>query len=165
MRVRLSAQEQQDAILVRLREGPLSCFDAEHDFHRGQASVNQLVKKGYEIPVVRIGVENHYVLEGVIDVVKVTRSMKNAYYASGHWRVTAWERKDLDGMTCRQCGSRADLETHHWRYNLFAESVEFDLMTFCAECHRRIHEAISRSSCHFPHFVIPEMAVRIEAGR
>ncbi len=59
-----------------------------------------------------------------------------------------------------------ELEVHHWRYELFAESVEEELATFCATHHAAIHKFLGpRSDVHFPHYVTPEIAQRIEARR
>jgi hypothetical protein len=156
-------------MLERLSAGPLSTFEAERldyngqEVHRGQAVIGSLRAQGYLIDLVMIDGVNHYVLRGKVNLVRVTPTMQDRYYATKHWRNLAAERKEHDGYTCQQCGSKDDLETHHWRYRLFAESLLHDLITFCKACHQAIHEACRGSSIHFPRQVSEEIANQIEA--
>jgi len=69
------------------------------------------------------------------------------------------KRLRLDGLECIFCGFSFSLQVHHWRYELFAERIE-DLSTCCDECHTWIHEN-ELIHIHFPHFVTPEIAVRL----
>ena len=159
-----NAQGQRSAVLTRLRSGPLSTFDAERIVHRGQATIGQLRNDGHRIDSVNLDGVDQYVYRGHSPTIKVVKTMQAAYYETSHWCRTAADRKDFDHRSCCQCGSAELLQTHHWRYNLFAESVEFDLITLCRECHLRLHESIKGSCVHFPRRIDTALAARIEAG-
>jgi hypothetical protein len=148
-------------MLCRLKQGPLSCVDAEYVVHRGQAVIGSLRDRGHRIDTSVVDGQLAYVYHGFRATVKVSKSMQEAYYRTGHWISLARQRKEIDGKKCVQCGAKDDLETHHWRYNLFAESLENDLITFCKPCHAAIHIAVSGSSVHFPRRVDESIAARL----
>jgi hypothetical protein len=150
------------AMIARLKLGPLSTYDAERLVHRGQAVIHQLTNEGHRISLEPVDGVDHYVYRGFVANVKLSKDQQQAYYDSTHWKTIAAARKALDGYRCRQCHTTQDLETHHWRYNLFAESVQYDLMTFCRNCHQRIHRAIAGSGVHFPRYVDTATASKIE---
>jgi hypothetical protein len=151
-------------MLRRIKEGRLSTFDAENLFHRGQAAVRSLIEEGYRIVKKEIDGVMYYVYLGTLPLVAVPKAMQDAYYNSTHWRRISAERREIDEHACRQCGSGDDLEVHHWKYDLFAEDVQEDLATFCADHHQMIHQRIAGSGVHFPRFVTEEIAKWIEAG-
>ena len=148
-------------MLARLKAGPLSTYDAERFSHRGQATIHSLQNEGHEIELIDLDGVPSYVYREHRPRVKVSKTMQELYYASPHWRATALARKELDNFRCQQCGASEELETHHWRYELFAESVQHDLITLCRVCHESIHRAISGSGVHFPAFVADDAAARI----
>lgn len=125
--------------------------------------IHSLICEGHKIIRQPIDGVDHYVYVGRTKRVQVPKSLQEVYYASSEWKRVAAERKHRDDFSCRQCGATEDLETHHWRYPLFCENVQYDLITFCAACHQAIHEAIAGSRVHFPRFVTEELARRIEA--
>lgn len=145
--------------------GPITTFDAEIIVHRGQAVIGEMRSMGYVIETISTADGSAYVYHGFdgSTLVKTTRSVQEQYYATSHWRSTSKKRKQLDGFRCVQCGSVDDLETHHWRYNLFNEDIGIDLVTLCSECHKRTHEAIKGSSVHFPRRITQSMFERIKA--
>lgn len=151
-------------MLDRLKLGPLSTFEAERFIHRGQATIHQLQQQGHRINLEWIDGIQHYVYVDFRKQVRVSKTLQEKYYATRHWRTKAAERKELDGFRCRQCGATEKLQTHHWRYNLFAENVRLDLITLCEECHKRIHSTIKGSGVHFPNHVEADLAARIEHG-
>ena len=149
------------AVLQRLKEGPVSCHDADHIVHRGQAVVGDLKDRGHLIDTVSLNGQLCYIYQGYRPRVKVTQTMQDAYYETQHWKQLARLRKDRDGWQCVQCGCKENLDTHHWRYNLFAESLESDLITLCKPCHKAVHIAVSGSSVHFPRRVDEAIAARL----
>ena len=65
------------------------------------------------------------------------------YLLSDHWKAKREQRLKYDGYRCLFCGSGDSLNVHHLHYNsLWNESVEFDLVTLCRDCHKRFHECI-----------------------
>lgn len=66
------------------------------------------------------------------------------YYQSAHWKRTARKRKKIDNYTCQKCGAKSNLHTHHKNYKrLYSEKMS-DLVTLCADCHRKLHEKNKR---------------------
>jgi 5-methylcytosine-specific restriction endonuclease McrA len=151
-------------VLARVQAGPLSTFDCERQYHRGQATINDLVKRGHRIELETINGVSHYVYRGHESRVKVTPEMQDAYYESEHWKAVSQRRKELDGFRCCQCGTSRDLETHHKVYRLFAEDVQRELITYCAKCHTEEHDHICGSQVHFPRFFDEATARRIMEG-
>ena len=50
---------------------------------------------------------------------------------------------ERDGWKCQSCGSRTNLQVHHLVYRSHLGADESDnLMTLCANCHRRQHDKI-----------------------
>jgi hypothetical protein len=147
-------------ILEELMRGPLSCFDVESRWHRGQAAVHNLRQEGHVIDTIR----GKYLYRGFSGEMKtVTKSVRDMYYETAHWRATAKARKEIDLFRCIQCRASKDLETHHWVYNLFQEEMS-ELSTFCKTCHDFIHEVIKCSSVHFPRKLTQETINRIMQG-
>lgn len=167
-----NADGKRRAMLERLQDGPLSTYEAERlvycgePVHRGQAIIGALRAEGHCIKLESIAGADHYVYYGQhVVLVPVSKSMREAYYATNHWKAIALERKERDGFACQQCRAIDTIETHHWRYNLFAESVDHDLITFCRACHQSIHELMAARAVHFPRQITEELAARIEAGQ
>jgi hypothetical protein len=155
-------------ILRRLSQGPLGCFEAERltvdgvAVHRAQAVIHTMREHGHLIDTIRVNGNLAYVYNGKVEKIKAGK-YKELYYSTEHWKNLAKRRKFIDGWQCRQCGCQEDLETHHWRYDLFDECLEKDLITLCRECHESIHEAASGSGMHFPRTITRQQAERIEA--
>lgn len=148
-----------EEILNALRAGDISCVDMELKWHRGQAVVGDLRKRGHIIHTIR-GAYHYEGFRG--DMVKA-KLLQEAYYQTEHWRRKALQRKLFDSLRCTQCHSTDSLETHHWRYDLFNEKMS-DLTTLCKQCHEKMHESIKGSSVHFPAYITQEMAERIRLG-
>tara|TARA_R110002072_G_scaffold302894_1_gene489532 strand:- start:12248 stop:12832 length:585 start_codon:yes stop_codon:yes gene_type:complete len=144
-----------------LRSGTCSCKEIEDTFHRGQAPIRELRVDGHVIDTRRLNGVSVYVYRGFDSRVRVNTHLKDAYYASEHWRRTSNERKSVDNFVCTQCGERDELETHHWRYDLFNEDILLDLQTLCRECHHRLHERLKGSMIHFPRSVSPAVATAL----
>ena len=52
----------------------------------------------------------------------------------------------IDNHTCSICGSKDDLNVHHFGYgNLGNEDVENDLVTLCHKCHVMIHRIVEHT--------------------
>ena len=126
-------------ILSILRNGrPLSCFEVESRWHRGQAAIYNLRQDGHVIDTIR----GEYRYRGFSGEMKtVSKHIQQKYYETSHWRSTARQRKEIDSFRCIQCSSENNLETHHWVYNLFEEDMS-ELSTLCRPCHLFIHEVI-----------------------
>jgi hypothetical protein len=147
-------------ILQMLRIGPLSCYEVESRWHRGQAAIYNLRQAGHLIDTIR----GEYRYRGFAGEMKtVTKTIQALYYETSHWRATAKARKEIDLFRCIQCRASKDLETHHWVYNLFQEEMS-ELSTFCKTCHDFIHEVIKCSSVHFPRKLTQETIDRIMQG-
>jgi len=89
---------------------------------------------------------------------RITASIKSLYYKTDHWKRLSQERKAFDGYQCTLCKSPQNLETHHWRYRLFNESL-MELQTFCARHHSAIHMV---SKIAFPSYANADVIRRIE---
>ena len=161
-----SGSEKRRIVLERLKQGPLTTFDAERLVHRGQAVIGELRDRGHKIDTIKVAGINSYVwlFSPESELTKVTRTIQDAYYATTHWRSMARKRKEFDGYRCTQCKQTHDLHTHHWRYRLFEENLEKDLCTLCEYCHEEVHAAASGSSIHFPRVLPEEMIERILGG-
>lgn len=162
-----TTETDRDALFLRelIRNGWLSCVVAESEpFHRGQAIKGRLVDQGHVIELEeRDGCEG-YVHRGYCKKVRVGK-YKELYYTTQHWIRIARLRKQMDGYCCRQCGSTANLQTHHHRYELFAEDVKRDLITYCEACHQRVHEGARGGRLHFPRYVTEAVIQRIIADQ
>lgn len=159
------ASDKREKMLERLKAAPLSTFDAERLVHRGQAVIGSLRERGHIIELTEINGVPSYRYIGHEPRVKVTLDLQEAYYKTAHWRELARRRKEFDGFRCQECKSTQELETHHWRYELFREDLERDLITFCHDCHERVHRCAAGSEMHFPRSVSEEIANRIREGR
>ncbi len=154
-----SESEKAQDILQRLLVEPLSTTYVESKWHRGQAAIGLLRDEGHVIDTVN----RQYVYRGFNPGrVKVSKDLQAMYYTTPHWRAKAIERKQKDGFACTRCGSRLELETHHWKYDLFNESIN-DLETFCRLCHEWMHSIVKGSSVHFPRWVEAAIANRIKS--
>lgn len=157
-------------ILDALRKGPVGCRDIESmefdgtRLHRAQAVICSMRGKGHKIDTVKINGFDCYVYRGFEPRI-CSKPYKELYYTTKHWREKARTRKERDCFRCVQCGSESDLETHHWRYHLFNESVEHDLITLCSLCHQNIHDAMKGSSVHFPLTITEQEAERIQGDQ
>lgn len=148
-------------VLEALQTGPKTTSQLiEAGGHRFATSIDALRQRGHEIVTTLAGHETHAIYKWICyrPRCKVEKSIQEAYYASEHWRLLSKARKEFDNWTCTQCKSRDDLETHHWTYTLFGESMERDLVTLCKACHGTIHQ---RTNIHFPRFVDEETARRL----
>jgi hypothetical protein len=159
------SSENRQKMLERLKAGPLSTFDAERIVHRGQAVIGSLRERGHIIELTDINGVPSYRYIGHEPRVKVTQELQEAYYQTAHWRELARRRKELDGFRCQECKTAEALETHHWRYELFQEDLQHDLITFCRDCHQAVHRCAGGSGMHFPRSVSEEIAQRIREGR
>ena len=155
-------------ILDALRRGPVGCRELESmefdgsRLHRAQAVICSMRGKGHLIDTIKIDGLDCYVHRGFESRI-CSKPFKELYYSTKHWRMMSRARKELDEFSCVQCGSVQELETHHWRYHLFNESIEHDLVTLCGSCHRNIHDAVKGSSVHFPSTITEQEAERIQA--
>jgi hypothetical protein len=149
-----------DRLLSLLQDGPKTTAQliVQHG-HRFSAAKRNLVERGWAIDSVTLDGEVTWTRGLYTPLVEVTDEMKAAYYAGEHWKAKRQERLRRDGFACIFCGFGLTLEVHHWKYDLFAESVD-DLSTTCAECHEWIH-ANEQIHIHFPHYVTPEIAARL----
>lgn len=153
-------RQQRSDVLSALQAGPKTTSELiAIGGHRFSTSIDELRQRGHKISTERnkerIAI---YTWWSFNPRCKVSESMQDAYYRCDHWKATAKARKDFDEWRCVQCHSTGDLETHHWIYHLFAESVESDLATLCRACHGTIH---LRVAIHFPKFVDEATARRL----
>jgi hypothetical protein len=153
-----SYTERLNEILDCLKVRSMSCVEVETRWHRGQAAVGSLRAMGHQIDTRR----GFYVYVGFNPDMVKAKPHQQKYYETRHWKCKSAERKAFDNYRCVQCGSSENLETHHWKYDLFAEDLR-DLCTLCAECHASIHDAVRGSSVHFPRYVTKQIRDRIEA--
>lgn len=68
---------------------------------------------------------------------------KEEYQTSDYWRRLRKARFEKDGYRCIKCGSAMYLCAHHTTYDNmgdFDKELD-DLITLCATCHTKIHEA------------------------
>lgn len=133
------AKSHAEEILQLLLTGPVSSTRLLKVTHRFSACIKVLRNRGYVIEVEKIedGTSMH-TLTDYVPTVEVTDEWKAAYYASEHWAAKRLERMRFDEWKCCHCRSTQSLQVHHWRYELFSESLE-DLVTLCDTCHERIH--------------------------
>ena len=146
------------------RCGYITTFVVERLVHRGQAVIGEMRSRGHIIETTAVGDAGMtgYIYRGFVAGMKrVSKSVKEKYYTTAHWRRTAFLRKKMDGFQCVQCKAKGDLETHHCRYNLFAENILRDLLTLCRQCHQILHMDISGSGVHFPRYVPTELFDKI----
>lgn len=163
---RTTSTSKQAKLLFELKiRGFLSTVEAEHEpFHRGQATIRELRKRGHIIEtVMRNGVKG-YVHVDYVPLIDVGE-YKELYYTTKHWKKIAAKRREIDGFACKQCGSKSSLEVHHHVYNLFEEDVLRDLITFCSDCHQRVHEGAKNSQLHFPEFLAQSILDRIKSDQ
>lgn len=158
----------QRKLLMLLKDGPLGVKKTESEeqigVHRGQAVIGELRAAGFSIAREPRFQGEVYVLTGEPSEppVRTNKTLQDLYYSTQHWKAKAKERKEIDSWACKQCDYRANLETHHWVYNLFGEDARSELLTLCRDCHQRLHRWMKGSSIHFPRFVSPAMAERIK---
>lgn len=108
--------------------------------HRFSTSINYQRDRGYVIEKRRgNGASWEYRCLERTEMRLVTDDWQSAYYKSAHWRDKREKRMRFDDYQCCDCGTKTNLEVHHWRYDLYAERIQ-DLMTFCAKCHKRLHD-------------------------
>ena len=153
--------EQAARTLELLESGPATTVQIQSLIGpRAGAYVHLLRERGDKIGSkrVRSGVAL-YTLNGYEQRVSVSESMKQAYYATVHWKSMRLKRLALDGWSCCWCESQSGLQVHHWVYELFNESID-DLMTLCSECHEKMH-SYKNVQCHFPRYVSSAIAERL----
>lgn len=150
------------AVLAALRQGPMTTSEMlEVSSHRFATDLDNLRKDGWVIKSSPAGKGVWcYELKGYQPKVRLKKGMQDAYYASFHWRAIRQRRLEFDKRQCCQCGATGSLEVHHWRYELFAECVETELMTLCSQCHGFIGAA---TKIAFPASVSPEIFARMES--
>lgn len=62
------------------------------------------------------------------------------YIQTEAWAKKSRQRFALDGYQCQLCGSAKNIVCHHLNYyNLGNEKMD-DLVTLCADCHRKLHD-------------------------
>jgi len=64
----------------------------------------------------------------------------NAYLSSETWANNRKLRLEHDGFKCQICGSGKNLSVHHITYERLGDEDLSDLITVCADCHKKIHE-------------------------
>lgn len=89
--------------------------------------------------------------------VAVTAVMQAAYYETQWWQQVREARLDFDLRACVICHDDAELQVHHIKYRLFAESV-YELITLCKPHHEAIHDD---SRLKFPSGMSVEHADRL----
>ena len=146
-----------DHLLALLRRGPVSRPELIEFDHRFSASVNVLRDRGWHIEIA----DGVHSLIGYSPRVRVTETMKEAYYKTQHWKDKRRERMSHDCFQCVNCRSKRELQVHHWVYDLFDEDLA-DLHTYCAKCHKRIHKC-KNVTVHFPKYVSEAVAKRLAA--
>lgn len=154
------AENKTQQVLRMLQEGPVSSVELLTVTHRFSACIHRLKERGYHIVVEKLedGTSNHFLM-AYTPLVEVTNEMKEQYYRTAHWSVKRRERMSFDSFQCRHCMATAELQVHHWKYDLFNEAIH-DLVTLCKDCHTRIHEYESVST-HFPRFVTQDIADKL----
>ena len=66
---------------------------------------------------------------------------------SAAYRVLCEQVLVRDGWSCQFCGSRFDLHVHHIRFrSQGGPDREENLITLCAACHRKVHEACAEEN-------------------
>jgi 5-methylcytosine-specific restriction endonuclease McrA len=143
-------------ILRELELRDLTCVEVESRWHRGQAAIGSLRELGYVIHTK----DQAYHYTGRKQEMVKAKPLQDMYYKTKHWIQKSKERKEFDGGKCVQCRTTAELEAHHWRYDLFNEQL-YDLTTLCKRCHDNMHTATSGSSVHFPRYITEAVAERI----
>lgn len=159
------SQRKAALVLSELQSGPKDTDQLEAVpgiDRRAAASIRVLRQAGWEIATERRNGLALYTLIGKKELVRVTEEMQASYYLTDHWRATRWKRMVFDGIRCIVCGATGELQVHHWKYDLFNESIE-DLMTVCKPCHTRLHE-YENVRVHFPRYVFEEIAQRLTCG-
>lgn len=140
-------ESQAEAVLNRLRVGPLTKMEWEATSHgkRLAPAVDRL-RNGHGFMVMGSGTSSMpYEMpypDQMPTLAYVTDTLKAAYYNSRHWIETRRRRLEIDNRTCVLCHfSRGCFSTvvHHTCYELFQEDIH-DLMTLCEVCHESIHE-------------------------
>lgn len=154
------ARGRADETLAMLMDGPKTTIELLTLGPRPAAYIGTLKQRGYDIRTTRT-TDNValYTLCGHSPTVEVTPEMQAAYYETEHWRQTRMKRLMFDTFFCCHCRNTAELNVHHWHYDLFNEDIA-DLATLCRTCHLRIHE-YANVQIHFPRSVTPELAARL----
>ena len=68
-----------------------------------------------------------------------SRRLYDQYLTSDNWKKKAEQRKKKDNFQCAMCGTAMNLQVHHTTYDrLFDEDI-CDLITLCANCHKKVH--------------------------
>ena len=153
------------AVLERLLIGPATTAELKHDRvagHRFSCGINKLRAEGYLIDKAKHDNGFLYTLTGRIELVRVTDTMKESYYATSHWRDLRMRRIEFDGRRCVRCHASSALEVHHWIYDLFREDLQ-DVETLCHECHTWLH-SLNAVRATFPKFVESSIADRLVAS-
>lgn len=154
----------------------------KYDGHRLAATIH-ILRGRYGFDIIGEGVRgNPYLLldpNQLPQFAAVTPKIKEAYYASPHWRAMREVRLEIDGYRCVACGSNQDLVVHHTCYDLFNERPEF-LQTLCDFHHSAIHQCgtiafplrISVEHCirlgidpQFPEWLLPRNGVNINENQ
>jgi len=150
------AKSNADRILDMLLIGKVCSTKLLDVTHRFSACIKNLRERGYVINVVKQddGTSMHELVDYVA-MVEVTDEWKAAYYLSEHWTQKRRDRLIFDDWKCCHCRSTSELQVHHWKYDLFNESIE-DLVTLCNVCHERIHE-YNAVKLSFPSHVRPDV--------
>lgn len=156
------AENKADIILEMLQRGPVLSTELLPVTHRFSACVHMLKKRGYQIDVEKLddGTSLHRLI-AFRPTKAVSDDLKLAYYASEHWKTTRAARMQFDEWCCCFCRSVVSLQVHHWKYDLFNESIE-DLATLCDVCHERMHQ-YSSVKLSFPSHVSVEVFNRLQA--
>lgn len=129
--------------------------------HRFSACIQSLRQLGHVIDSRKNELTKQYEwrYSHSVEVCQVTDDWQEAYYRSPHWRAKRTERMNHDDFRCCNCHRKESLQVHHWKYDLFAELLG-DLMTFCENCHQRIHRNVRIG---FPKVVTSEVFERLDS--
>jgi len=57
-----------------------------------------------------------------------------------HWRRKRKKIMRRDGFECTVCGSKYQLQVHHYTYERLWKERKSDLATLCSECHAKEHD-------------------------
>lgn len=67
--------------------------------------------------------------------------------ASSRWRSVRGEALRQAGYRCQDCGTRGQLDGHHWRgYRMLGHETPSDVRMLCRPCHNRAHGRSRRRS-------------------
>ncbi len=72
------------------------------------------------------------------------------YLTTQEWRTKADASKARDDYTCKRCGSKKYLQTHHITYKRLYNERDEDLTTLCNDCHKYVHLVAGKNAGYYP---------------